>query len=102
MLTRSELASREDACPAKDVGHSCYHWRSRSLPRDSHPHLVLTDVPPDASPQMRGVAVIVLMLALLLPLLAISLLAVLSFERLVLARILAVSRWLGLPGRKMS
>ena len=45
---------------------------------------------------------IVLVLALLLPLLAISLVAVLALERLVFSRIATASRWLGLPGRKMS
>lgn len=57
---------------------------------------------PDTPAQMRGVAVIVLVLALLLPLLAISLVAVLALERLVFSRIATASRWLGLPGRKMS
>jgi len=43
-----------------------------------------------------GVVVIVLVLAALLPMLAISLVTILLLERFVLARIPAASRWLGL------
>lgn len=51
---------------------------------------------PAAPARLRGVAAIVLLLAALLPLLAASLIAVWLAERLVLARIPAASRWLGL------
>src|SRR5690606_24022157 len=48
--------------------------------------------PPKATARVRGVAVIVLALATLLPLLAISLAAVVLIERLVLVRIPPISR----------
>jgi uncharacterized iron-regulated membrane protein len=52
--------------------------------------------PPRAPARIRGVAVIVLLLAALLPLLAASLVLLWLAERLVLSRIPAVARWLGL------
>lgn len=52
--------------------------------------------PPGAPGAARGLLGIVLVLALLLPLLALSLAAIFVLERLVLARIPATSRWLGL------
>lgn len=51
---------------------------------------------PSAPGQVRGVVAIVLAFAFLLPLLALSLVAVLVLERLVLARIPTTARWLGL------
>lgn len=54
---------------------------------------------PHAPGRLRGAAAIVLALAALLPLLAISLVAMWLAERLLLSRIPPVARWLGLPGR---
>lgn len=51
---------------------------------------------PAVPPRIRGVVAIVLVLAALLPLLALSLIVLLLVERLVLSRIPATSRWLGL------
>lgn len=52
--------------------------------------------PPTESARLRGVAVIVVGLALLLPLMALSLAVMLVLERLVLARLPGLSRWLGI------
>ena len=46
--------------------------------------------------RIRGIVAIVLVLAALLPMLALSLIAILLTERLILSRIPAASRWLGL------
>jgi uncharacterized iron-regulated membrane protein len=46
-------------------------------------------------PRMRGVAVIMAVLALLMPLLALSLMALWLFDRLLLPRIPSLARWLG-------
>jgi uncharacterized iron-regulated membrane protein len=51
---------------------------------------------PAVPARMGGVTAIVVMLALLLPMLAISLVAMLALERLVLARLPATRHWLGL------
>lgn len=56
----------------------------------------LLGAPPFASAKARGVAAIVLLLAALLPMLAASLIVLWVVERLVLARIPASARWLGL------
>jgi uncharacterized iron-regulated membrane protein len=53
-------------------------------------------IPPRAPARMRGVAAIMLLLALLLPLFAASLFALWLIERLALPRLPGVSRWLGL------
>lgn len=66
-------------------------WRRRK------PERALGAPPAPAEPaRLRGVALIVLALALLLPLMALSLAALLVFERLVVARLPALSRWLGI------
>src|SRR6478609_1946756 len=66
-------------------------WRRRK------PAGMLGAPPPPAEPRrLRGVAVIVLALAVLLPLMALSLAGMLVLERLVFARVPALSRWLGL------
>jgi uncharacterized iron-regulated membrane protein len=66
-------------------------WRRRK------PEWALGAPPAPAEPaRLRGVALIVLALALLLPLMALSLAALLVFERLVVARLPALSRWLGI------
>lgn len=51
---------------------------------------------PAAPARLRGMALIVLLLAAALPLLAASLIALLLVERVILRRIPAASRWLGL------
>ncbi|MFA7601899.1 MAG: PepSY domain-containing protein [Novosphingobium sp.] len=66
-------------------------WRRRR-PEDGLGAPPLPAVPA----RLRGVAAIVLLLAALLPLLAASLIALWLVERLVLARVPAASRWLGL------
>lgn len=71
-------------------------WRRRK------PEGVLGAPPLPAVPaRMGGVAFIVLLLAAFLPLLAISLVAMLLLERLVFRRIPAMRRWLGLPGVRL-
>jgi uncharacterized iron-regulated membrane protein len=66
-------------------------WRRRK-PEDA------LGAPPLPSPRarLRGMALIVLLLAMLLPLLAASLIALLLVERVILRRLPAASRWLGL------
>lgn len=64
-------------------------WRRRK------PGALLGALPP-APARMRGVAGIVLLLAALLPLLAVSLILLWIAERLVLSRVPPVARWLGL------
>jgi len=65
-------------------------WRRRK-PAD------VLGAPPTAkaTTRMRGVTAIIWVLAALLPLLALSLLAILLFDRLVLPRLPALARWLG-------
>jgi uncharacterized iron-regulated membrane protein len=66
-------------------------WRKR------RPDGLLGAPPAPASPmKLRGVAIIVLALAALLPLLAASLILLWLIERLILRRIAPVARWLGL------
>ncbi len=66
-------------------------WRRRK------PDGLLGAPPPPVEPgRLRGVAVIALALAVLLPLMALSLVALLVLERAVFARIPALSRWLGI------
>jgi len=66
-------------------------WRRRK------PAGLLGAPPSPAEPaRLRGVAWIVLALTLLLPLMALSLAALLVFERLVAARLPALARWLGI------
>lgn len=66
-------------------------WRRRK------PETLLGAPPlPSVPARIGGVVAIVLVLAALLPLLALSLIALWVLERLVLARIAPVSRWLGL------
>ncbi|MCC6926447.1 PepSY domain-containing protein [Novosphingobium sp.] len=73
-------------------------WRRRK-PQDR------LGAPPHArgSARHRGVTIIVLVLAALLPLLALSLVAMLAIERLVLRRIAPLAQWLGLAaaGRRL-
>jgi uncharacterized iron-regulated membrane protein len=66
-------------------------WRRRK-PDDA------LGAPPVAAlpPKMRGVAVIIAVMAILLPLLAMSLLALWLFDRLLLPRLPALAMWLGL------
>ncbi len=67
-------------------------WRRR------RPAGVLGAPPAPAAPmQLRGVAIIVLFLAALLPLLAASLILLWVIERLILRRLTPLARWLGLP-----
>lgn len=66
-------------------------WRRRK------PDGVFGAPPPPAEPgRLRGVAAIVLALALLLPLMALSLATLLVLERLVFARLPAFARWFGI------
>lgn len=53
--------------------------------------------PATAPPRMAGVVAILLVLALLLPLLALSLIGLWLFDRLLLPRLPAVANWLGVP-----
>jgi uncharacterized iron-regulated membrane protein len=66
-------------------------WRRRK-PDD------VLGAPPVAAlpPKIRGVAVIIAVMAILLPLLAMSLLALWLFDRLLLPRLPALAMWLGL------
>ena len=68
-------------------------WRRR------RPDGVLGAPPPPREGSARGVAAIVLLLCLLLPMLALSLAAVLLVEWLLLRRVPAVGGWLGLRTR---
>lgn len=65
-------------------------WRRRK------PEATLGAPPLPSVPARIGVAIIMLMLAVLLPLLALSLLGIALVERLVLSRIPRVRDWLGL------
>jgi len=69
-------------------------WRRRKPERS----LGAPPLPPVPA-KIGGVAAIILLLAVLLPLLAASLIAVLLIERLVLTRIPALARWLGITER---
>jgi uncharacterized iron-regulated membrane protein len=72
-------------------------WRRRK------PEGRLGAPPPPADPQrLRGAVAIALVLAVLLPLMALSLAVLLVIERLVLVRVPAVSRWLGLRPRGLA
>ncbi|MCW1429916.1 PepSY-associated TM helix domain-containing protein [Novosphingobium sp. JCM 18896] len=66
-------------------------WRRRKPERG----LGAPPLPPLPA-RIRGIVAIVLALATLLPMLALSLIAILLTERLILSRIPAASRWLGL------
>ncbi len=67
-------------------------WRRR------RPEGVLGAPPMPAMPtRMRGVVVIILVLAALLPLLALSLIALWLFDRFILPHLPRLARWLGIP-----
>ena len=74
-----------------------FMWRRR------RPKGVLGSPPPPRVPaQMRGVVAILLVLAVLLPLLAASLILLWLVERLILPKLPRVSAWLGLASARVS